>query len=85
MKIFSITSMSVFLLGVGAAMTATPAKAELPSSNCYKLAQECLWGNQQACQIYSYGCKGEAPEGAVLGGPASIKDNQMPYTAAVAN
>jgi len=84
MKIFSITSMGVLLLGAGVAMHSTPARAALPIYNCYLLAQECAQGDQQACQIYSHGCKDEAPQGSTLGGVPSIKGSKVPDKAPAA-
>lgn len=81
MKIFSIASMTVLLLGAGAVMQSAPARAALPISNCYKLAMECNQGNQRACQIYAVGCKEEAPTGSIVGNTPPTKSDHRPDAA----
>ena len=75
MKIFSIASMAVLLLGATATMHTTTVKAEI--DGCYQLEVECDQGNQEACHLYQVGgCKGRAPQVSITAGTPAAKKNE---------
>jgi hypothetical protein len=71
MKIFSAVSATALLLGIGAFMHPTTAKAVLPTGYCPTLYADCKVGDQEACAQYDALCTGDRPSSIVSGVPSA--------------